>query len=487
MNYDSVIIGSGMSGLTAALTLAQSGQKVAIVESCTHLAPLLRRFKRGNVWCDPGLHYSGGFEESGSLSVIFRYLGLRDRIKSIPMNSDCYDELTMGDKTISLSSGFNGVKKSLSDHFPCDKNAIDRYIEKIKEIMDETPFINFDLTFADFSKIANTDESLFHFLDSLNASNDLKNLLSQYGQFLYGVPGREVPFYIHALIMGSFYKSPHTLSMGGDEIINAFQARFKEENVDVYIGSPVQKLIVDEKRNLNGLLLANNKRLKTKSSIFTAHPQLLEKILPQKSVRPAYLARIRDLKNTSAIFTLYLELDQIPEKLHHTNVYKLSQGKDEVDHKSCLAIMSCDPEMYGNKKKGLCILGSADLSDLTKISYGEKKRTAQYNEYKQKLTEQTLKELLAFYPELEGKFKVVASATPFTYERYTQTPGGSSYGIMQSVQQMKLGPVTSILGLYLAGQSILMPGIMGAAISGLIGASNIIGMETLWNEVRKCR
>ncbi|MDH3974902.1 MAG: NAD(P)/FAD-dependent oxidoreductase, partial [Deltaproteobacteria bacterium] len=75
----------------------------------------------------------------------------------------------------------------------------------------------------------------------------------------------------------------------------------------------------------------------------------------------------------------------------------------------------------------------------------------------------------------------------FYLERYTGSPGGASYGLKQSVQEMKLGPVTSILGLYLAGQSILMPGIMGASISGLIGASNIIGMESLWNEVRKCR
>lgn len=475
-----------MSGLTAALTLAQSGQKVAIVESCSHLAPLLRRFKRGNVWCDPGLHYSGGFEESGTLSVIFRYLRIMERIHAIPMKSDGYDELIMGDKTISLPSGFNGVRKSLSEHYPADTKAISAYIEKIVQIMNDTPFINFDLTFADFSKLSYMNDSLFDFLDSVNSSDELKNLLSQYGQFLYGVPGREVPFYIHALIMGSFYKSPHTLAMGGDEIVNAFEARFKDEDVHVYCGSPAQKLLIDEKRNLKGVLVSDDKLLKTKSCIFTAHPQLLEKILPARAVRPAYLARIRDLKNTAAVFTLYLELDQIPERLHHTNIYKLSHEKDEVDHESSLAIMSCDPEMYGNKKKGLCILGSARPGDLTKISYGEKKRTAQYHAYKEKLTELTLKQLINIYPELEGRFKVVASATPFTYERYTQTPGGSAYGIMQSVDQMKPGPVTSILGLYLAGQSILMPGIMGAAISGLIGASNIIGMESLWNEVRKC-
>ena len=484
MKYDTVIIGSGMSGLTAALTLAQNGLKVALVESCGHIAPLLKRFKRGNVWCDPGLHYSGGFEKSGPLTVIFNYLGMEQRIKSIPMNSECYDELNIGDKVISLAGGFDGVRASLSKHFPQDTKAILAYTDKIQKIMNETPFINFDLAFADFSRISHVDESLFDFLDSVNATKELKDLLSHYGLFLYGVKGSEAPFYIHALVMGSFYKSPHTLEGGGDEIVNAFRERLMEEGVHTFCNSPATGLKIDDKRRLEGIIISGNKLLQSENCIFTAHPHLLEKILPERAVRPAYLSRLRDMKNTPSVFSLYLELDEIPERLHHTNVYKFSADKNE---ESSLAIMSCDPEIYDKKKKGLCILVNAKTIDPQNIPYGEKKRTPQYRDYKKRLTERTVKDLINFYPELEGRFKVVASATPFTYERYTGSPGGASYGLKQSVQEMKLGPVTSILGLYLAGQSILMPGIMGASISGLIGASNIIGMESLWNEVRKCR
>ena len=487
LRYDVVIIGSGMSGLTAALTLAQNGLKVAVVESCEHMAPLLRRFKRGNVWCDPGFHYSGGFEKSGALSVIFRYLGMRDKIQSIPMKRNCYDELIIGNKTISLASGFEGVRDSLSSSYPDDKKAIHAYIEKIQKIMDVTPFINFDLTFAEFSKFADMDSSLYDFLDSVQASRELKSLLGQYGQFLYGSPGNEVPFYFHALIMGTFYKSPQTLSMGGDSIVDAFQSRLEAEGVDLFFNTPATALKVDDKRHLKGVIISDKKLLETEYCIFTAHPQLLEGILPEKAVRPAYRSRLRDMENTTSMFTLYLELDEIPERLHHTNVYKLSEGADDAEHKASIAIMSCDPVRYENKRKGLCILISDHSSNFKSIPYGGKKRTDQYRAYKKKMTKKTLEILLDFYPELAGKYRLVAGATPFTYERYTQTPEGTAYGIKQSVKQMKLGPVTSVVGLYLAGQSILMPGVMGAAISGLIGASNIIGMEKLWTEVKKWR
>ena len=61
------------------------------------------------------------------------------------------------------------------------------------------------------------------------------------------------------------------------------------------------------------------------------------------------------------------------------------------------------------------------------------------------------------------------------------------YGVKQSVNQIKLSSLTAIRGFYLAGQSIHLPGIMGGVISGFLGASNIIGLETIWNEVRECR
>ena len=61
------------------------------------------------------------------------------------------------------------------------------------------------------------------------------------------------------------------------------------------------------------------------------------------------------------------------------------------------------------------------------------------------------------------------------------------YGIKHSINQINPDANTAILGFYLAGQSILMPGVMGAAISGFLGASKILGLEELWKELRKYR
>lgn len=487
MRYDSVIIGSGVSGLTSALLLAQNGHKVALIEKCAHLAPLLSRFKRGNVWCDPGLHYTGGLEESGTLSVIFRYLKMRDNIRSVDMKSDCFDRLFINDREISLPCGLDGVQRSLTNSYPKSARAISKYISRIKEIRDSTPFINFNLGFRDFKNSPDSEISLYDFLDSAGAEAELKSILSQYGEFLYGVGGDEIPFFIHALIMGTFYNSPQTLASGGDEIVDAFRKRLAEENVDIYLNSAAQSIEVDKDKKLRALTLNDGTAIETTNCIFTPHPQLLADIAPDKAFRPAYLRRIKEMENTPGPFTVYLELDDIPEKISHTNLYRLSSENNASDREGAFAVMSCDPEIYDGKRKGLCIMKLNGDGLPENPARDGNYRSSSYNEYKESQTTSLVDSLLAFCPEIDGKSRVVSSASPLTYHSYTGTSRGSAYGLKQSVNQIKLGTRTSIAGLYLAGQSILMPGLMGATISGFISVANILGMDELWGELQKCR
>lgn len=482
MKYDSVVIGSGITGLTSALVLAQNGQRVAIVEKNRLTAPLLRRFKRGNVWCDPGFHYSGGFEESGPLSVLLRYLRMRDDIRPLPMANDGFDILYSDDREIAIPCGLERVRDVLCTHFPRSKKAILIYIERVKSIMETTPFVNFDIEWADFSKNAQDTESLGSYLDSVGAEEELKELLGQYGRYLYGTSAGEVPLFIHAVVMGSFYSAPQTLVNGGDELVDAYEKRLQQEGVDIFNNNPAIKVEVDGNRRLKAVKIGNGEMLECDNCISTIHPSLLADILPGDAVRPAYISRLKGLENTNAPFAVYLEVDHLPDKIAWSNLYRLGRTTDES-----FGIMACDPTVYDNKKKGLCILKESPVNRLPEELYDSNKRTPAYLEYKQRETENLVSQFKELLPEVNGSIKVVASATPDTYERYTGTPRGSMYGVKQSVDQIKLSSVTAIRGFYLAGQSIHLPGIMGGVISGFLGASNILGLKTIWNKVRECR
>lgn len=54
--YEVIVIGAGISGLTTALIFAKEGRKVALFERDTDIAPLIRPYKRKGSEFSPGLH-----------------------------------------------------------------------------------------------------------------------------------------------------------------------------------------------------------------------------------------------------------------------------------------------------------------------------------------------------------------------------------------------------------------------------------------------
>ena len=79
------------------------------------------------------------------------------------------------------------------------------------------------------------------------------------------------------------------------------------------------------------------------------------------------------------------------------------------------------------------------------------------------------------------------AATPLTMRDYAHTPLGSLYGIKHRVDDHPLGARTHAAGLYLAGQSILAPGLVGAMLSSFLTCGTILGHERMLKELQVWR
>ena len=64
-------------------------------------------------------------------------------------------------------------------------------------------------------------------------------------------------------------------------------------------------------------------------------------------------------------------------------------------------------------------------------------------------------------------------------------PEGGIYGPQFRIGQYNPGVRTKVKGLYLGGQGTLMPGVVGASISGLVATGEMGELEPLWNNIRE--
>jgi all-trans-retinol 13,14-reductase len=80
------------------------------------------------------------------------------------------------------------------------------------------------------------------------------------------------------------------------------------------------------------------------------------------------------------------------------------------------------------------------------------------------------------------------SFTPLTFRHYTNSPTGSGYGLKKSISGLRLGHLTAktrIRNLFLAGQSVIMPGFLGSIVSGISAAAAILEPADLVSQIQK--
>ena len=141
-NYDTIIIGGGLSGLQTAYILAKEGQKVCILEQHTTIGGCLQSFKRKNALFDTGVHYIGSMDKNQVLYKYFKYFNLIDNIKYKKLDTDAFDVINYNNVEYKFAQGYNNFIEKLTEKFPKEKNGILAYIKKIQEIEHIFPLHN---------------------------------------------------------------------------------------------------------------------------------------------------------------------------------------------------------------------------------------------------------------------------------------------------------------------------------------------------------
>ena len=141
MELDTIIIGSGMGGLSSAICLSRSGQKVMVLEQHDVPGGWCHSFYLNGYRFTPGVHYMGLLGKDESTRELYEGLGIANDLVFFKMNPAAYEHCWIGDERIDMPAGFNELIESLSNRFPNEKKGITKYLEIVRKVSNELHLI----------------------------------------------------------------------------------------------------------------------------------------------------------------------------------------------------------------------------------------------------------------------------------------------------------------------------------------------------------
>ena len=509
--YDTIIIGSGMSGLTTAAILAKEGQKVLVLER--HYTPggFTHIFKRKGFEWDVGIHYIGNVQSDDSiLRKIFDYVS-NHQLKWADMGT-VYDRIIIGDKPHDFVKGVENFKKHLALSFPKEEDAINTYVNTVFKAAKTSR--NFYLTKA-IPPIINTligwylkrpfykfsDKTTYEVLRSITDNEALiKVLTGQYGD--YGLPPKQSSFSMHASVASHYFEGGSFPIGGSSQIVKTIDPVIAASGGTILVSAEVEEIVIKDNKAIGVQMKDGHvftaKNIVSSAGIVTTYT----KLLPEITVKKHQLNKqLQQVKPSVAHVNLYLGLEGSPEELQipKTNFWIYPEAGD---HDSCVKSYLDDlsqpfPVVYISfpcakdpdwsnrypKKSSIDIITLIPYETFDEWSETSwKKRGTDYEAIKDAITKRLLKVLYKHLPQVEGKIVCQELSTPLTTKHFTNYQSGEIYGLDHSPSRFRqpfLKPRTPIKNFYLTGQDIATAGIAGALFSGVLTSIAITGRNIL--------
>ncbi|SDH61906.1 phytoene desaturase family protein [Chitinophaga filiformis] len=498
MQYDVIIIGSGLGSLVCGAILSKNGYKVCIYEKNRQIGGCLQTFSRDKAIIDSGVHYIGGLAEGQNLNQVFRYLGIMDKMKLRQLDMDGFDHIHFGNeqKVYKLAQGYDNFTKQLLKDFPDEKDALHAYCEKMQEVCGKFPLFN--LRMGDYrEKEGVMGLDTYGFISSITKNERLQHVLAG-NNLLYAGEQGKTPFYVHALVQHSYIESSWKCVDGGSQISRALNKVIKEHGGTIIRNTEVVR-IVEFDGKVDHIVLANGEQVTARHFVSGLHPAKTMEMTESVSLRQAYKARICTLENTPGTFMLNVVLKPGTFPYRNYNYYHHDSDNawDGVNYTSdnwpntyaLFVSAGTGKEQFADNLSIMTYMRYEDVArwhNTFNTDSHPDERCAEYQEFKKEKSEKLLDAVEKQYPGLRNCIHAYYSSTPLTYRDYLAMPEGSMYGIAKDASdplKTMISAATRLPNLYLTGQNLNLHGILGVTMTAVVTSSVLLGMEKLINDI----
>ena len=493
--YDVVIVGSGLGGLLCGYILSKEGYNVCILEKNRQIGGCLQTFVRDGCIFDTGMHYIGSLDKGQILYRFFKYFNLLDKVKVKKLNEDAFDIISIAGTEYKYAQGYDNYINVLLQSFPDEKEALTKYISKLKEISSSLNLYN--LREIKTHNIINSEYvtvGAFDYIKSITQNERLQNVLSGTNS-LYAGKLDKTPLYIHALINNFLIESAWRPVDGGSQIAEFLSESIIANGGSIFKKCEVKKFIPDAyNKKINFVELSGSELIEAKYFISDIHPVKTLKMLDTALIRKAYRNRINNLENTISVFTVYIVFKENTFEYLNYNIYHYNDenvwGTDTYtvdkwpDGYMCYTPATSKSDIYADCMIAMTYMKYDELKKWENTTV--EKRGDEYLEFKENKAQKFLDLLEKRFPGLRGKIKAYYTSTPLTYRDYTGTVKGSAYGILKDYNnplKTYIPPRTKIPNLFLTGQNINLHGIEGVSIGSLLTCAEFLGLNYLIRKI----
>lgn len=456
-DYDIIVIGSGLAGMTAANILGRNGHSVLLLESHNKLggfATWFFRESRNHVF-DVSLH---GFPV-GMIKTCRKYWS-----KEIADSIVQLKDVRMINPQFNIQTEFTreDFSKKLVEHFKIAPEVVTAFFDHLA-----------NMNFYDNSQMTNGElfEKFFP------GRNDVTRFLMEPITYANGSTLKD-PAITYGIVFSNFMsKGVYTFKGGTDLLISKMRDELLKNNVDIKMQAKIEKIHLENGKAagvyVKDSLVRSKAVLSNGNIISTVISMVGEEHFP-----PDFIEKTKAVRLNSSSCQVYMGLKEGVRIPHIGDlIFTSSYPTYDPDRLLDLKVSSRTFSVYypeetrpqvENGRVAIVSSTNCHWDDWAKLSPEE------YEAEKKFMIEETIKGLETFIPDIRDHLEVVEAATPLTVKRYTNHLKGSSFGTKFEGLEVSMNLHKNLPGLFHAGSvGIIMSGWLGAANYGVIQANEI--------------
>lgn len=492
-DYDVIVIGSGIGGLTAAGLLARMGQSVLVLESHDRPGGYAHGFQRKKYRFDAGVHLISGCSDTGYrggqiIYKVLEALALEQEIRFLPI--DPFSHAYYPGLDAALPQSLDAFTAELGRLFPSERRGVQALTRLCLQLTEEIAAADEIMAKVGYAKAQRLLPALFKYRKATLAevaaqfirNPKLLGLFASNWPYL-GLPPGQVSFvYWSTMLIGYMVDGAYYCSGGFQGLAETLVKGLQRYGGEIRYKSTVEKIFI-ENNSVVGVSV-EGQRLAAPTVIANADiRRTVFEMVGARYFPTRFIEKINAMRPSLSIFSVYIATDLELSTLklahesfcyqdfdHERNFARTLKG--DISWLSITAPTLAAPELA---PPGRHLLLLTTLLPFQAVPSWRQAKSAYM---------QTLLAMAERYiPGLRDHILLVEGGSPATMQRYTGNHQGAAYG--WEVTPDQIGPAripnrSPIRGLYFAGHwASPGSGIYGVTVSGVQAARKVLGIGKL--------